>query len=86
MAVRQVRIRFKVPIEAAVFSSIEGVNDVTQTSETILTLKLEGDMDALVKAAARYPVMDLEVEQHSLEEVFLRFYRNDEKVSGENAG
>jgi ABC-2 type transport system ATP-binding protein len=39
-----------------------------------LTVAVEGEMDALIKALAAYPVIDLETERPTLEEVFLTHY------------
>ena len=39
-----------------------------------MSFKAFGDLDAVVKAAARHTVRDLEVAEPTLEEIFLTFY------------
>ncbi len=41
-------------------------------------LQVEGEMDALVKTLAQYPVSDFETERTSLEEIFLAYYEGKE--------
>jgi ABC-2 type transport system ATP-binding protein len=48
----------------------------------VLRCRLAGRADALVKAAARHPVVDLLSEEPDLEELFLAYYR----TSGEERG
>ena len=42
--------------------------------ETRVTVSVQGDVDALLKRAALYPVRDLSVRPQSLEELFLHYY------------
>ena len=42
-----------------------------------ISFKVEGDLDPVVKAAARHTVRDIEVAQPTLEEVFLTYYGAD---------
>ena len=44
------------------------------------TFEVRGEMDGLIKTLANYPVLDLEINKPSLEEVFLKYY---EKKEGE---
>lgn len=44
------------------------------------TLEVRGEMNGLIKTLANYPVLDLEINKPSLEEVFLKYY---EKKEGE---
>ena len=46
----------------------------TRRAQDSATIQLEGEMDPLIKALAAYPVIDLETERPSLEEVFLTLY------------
>ena len=43
-----------------------------------VSLKFEGEMDALIKTVAKYPVNDFETERASLEEIFLAYYEEQE--------
>ncbi len=40
-------------------------------------LTVQGSADAVVKAAARYPVVSLTSYEPSLEDIFLRYYERD---------
>ena len=48
-----------------------GVKILTQDDCSVL-LQVGGEMDALIKALAVYPVSDFESERPSLEEIFLK--------------
>lgn len=72
-SMRQVEIRFASPVSVSDFVSVDGVNDVIVDNGT-LRCSLVGKMDALVKAAARYDVIDMETRQATLEDTFLTFY------------
>ncbi|MGK2936674.1 MAG: ATP-binding cassette domain-containing protein [Solirubrobacteraceae bacterium] len=72
-ALRHVRITAAAPIDPAPFAELDGAQDVHGDGAT-LTLRLAGEVDALVKLAARHEIVDLEIGRASLEEVFLSFY------------
>lgn len=78
MEMRQVRIRFREPVDASVLAQTEGVTLISQ-SDGFATMRVEGEMDGLIKSLASYPVSDLAVDRTSLEEVFLRYYQGDTK-------
>ena len=42
------------------------------------TLEVKGEMSGLIKTLANYPVLDLEINKPSLEEVFLQYYEEKE--------
>jgi len=42
-----------------------------------LTFKAAGDLDAVIKAAARHQLVDVELVRPSLEEIFLTYYGRD---------
>ncbi len=84
-AVRRVRVRFAAPVDTVGLAVLRGVTHLetqgdgdTPGRATIVAMQVEGEMDGLVKALAAHPVIDLETERPSLEEVFLTHY------SGEN--
>jgi ABC-2 type transport system ATP-binding protein len=52
------------------------VSDLTVEGNRI-SFKVEGDLDPVVKVAARHTVRDIEVTRPSLDEVFLAFYGRD---------
>jgi ABC-2 type transport system ATP-binding protein len=74
-SLHHVRVRFRQPVDAAVLAGVPGVKVLSQDDGTSLTLQVEGEMDALIKALAAFPVSDLETEHPSLEEIFLAYYR-----------
>ncbi len=45
------------------------------------TLEVKGEMNSLIKALANFPVLDLEINKPSLEEVFLKYYQEKERES-----
>ena len=73
-SLRRVYLRFKQPVEAGKLTAIPGVTLLAQGDEVSLTLQVEGEMDALVKALAAFPVVDFETERPTLEEIFLAYY------------
>jgi ABC-2 type transport system ATP-binding protein len=77
ISMRHVHVRFKEPVDLTTINSVPGVSVLSQNGAGI-TLKVEGDMDNLLKALATYPVSDLETERPSLEEIFLAFYEAKE--------
>ncbi len=65
-----------VPLEA--FKMLEGVESAEAlTDGRTLRLAVSGGQDAVVKAAARYPVVTLTSHEPSLEDIFLRYYEGD---------
>ncbi len=79
MAVRRVKVRFHGPVDVTPFSQIPGVELITKPHGHTLTLRVEGDLDPLIKKLADFPVRDLETSVHSLEDIFLRYYRSDQE-------
>ncbi|MGZ8636229.1 MAG: ATP-binding cassette domain-containing protein [Actinomycetota bacterium] len=71
--VRMVSIHFAVPVEPASFSALENVRDVHAQGD-VLEVTVAGPLDAVVKQAARFEVIDLESHEPSLEDVFLAYY------------
>ena len=68
-------VRFKTPVDLAALGRLPGVEILSQAGQTNVTLQVAGDMEALVQALGRLPVLDLETERPSLEEVFLTYYK-----------
>jgi ABC-2 type transport system ATP-binding protein len=67
-------IEFREPVEPAVFERLPGVSQVTATDQT-LTLTVSGDLDAVVKTAAKFRVHGLHSAEVDLDEVFHDYYR-----------
>jgi ABC-2 type transport system ATP-binding protein len=72
-ALRRARLRFGKPVQDAGLERIAGVKVLSADGATI-HLQIEGEMDALIKALAKFPVAEFETERPSLEEVFLAYY------------
>jgi ABC-2 type transport system ATP-binding protein len=68
-------VRFKKPVNVAEFASLPGVEVISQTGRTSVKLQVTGDMERLVQVLGSLPVLDLETERPSLEEVFLTYYK-----------
>ena len=62
-------------------SRVEGVSVLSHESDSIVTLQVDGEVDGLIKALAAFPVIDLDIERPSLEEIFLAYYEAGKKES-----
>jgi ABC-2 type transport system ATP-binding protein len=78
MALRRIRLRFRQPVDAESLGHVDGVTLLSREDDTGVTLQVEGEVDALIKALAAFPVVDLQTEHPSLEEIFLAYYKSDE--------
>ena len=74
-AIRSLEFHFASPVPRKAFSGIPGVNDLEAHGD-VVRCTVAGPMDAVVKAAARFELVDLESHEPSLEDIFLRFYTN----------
>jgi beta-exotoxin I transport system ATP-binding protein len=76
---RHVTLAFADPVDPAEFGRLPGVSDLAHEGRRI-TFKAEGDIDAVIKAAAGHTVTDIELAHPSLEEIFLTYYgRNGDR-------
>jgi ABC-2 type transport system ATP-binding protein len=79
-AVRRVDLVLDSPAAAAQaaqgFAALPAVHAAQAQGATVHTV-VQGHLDALVKAAAQYTVLNIVTYEPSLEEIFLRFYRED---------
>lgn len=75
-AFHRIALRFAAPVDPAAFAAIPGVEELVADGAR-LTFRTTGELDAVVKAAAQHTVVDLEVGEPTLEEVFLAFYDGD---------
>ncbi len=76
-SVRHVTARLATRADPADFASLRSVRDVTSDGR-ILRMRVQGEMDDLVKALASHQVLDLTITPADLEEIFLGFYHEDE--------
>lgn len=71
-------IRFKRAVELNDLGNLPEVEILSQVDEKSVTLQVTGDMEKLIQALGRLPVLDLESERPSLEEIFMTYYKNKE--------
>jgi len=84
-AIRRVELEFASPVDAAVFTAVPGVRDVTVNNHHAV-LSYDGTMDVLLKTVAdRYQLVDIATQEADLEEIFLTYYRDEETVGEEGA-
>jgi len=72
-AFRHVALEFADRVDPAEFASITGVTEIDRVGNRI-TFRAQGELDAVVKTAARHKLVDIELTHPSLEEIFLTFY------------
>jgi ABC-2 type transport system ATP-binding protein len=70
---RRVRIEFAAPVDAGEFAGLPGVQGA-EPDGRVLTFTVSGQLDAVVKQAARHEVVDLEIGHPNLEEIFVAMY------------
>ncbi len=76
VAVQRLEIEFGAPVDPREFRRLPGVVDV-DAAGTTLTVSFEGSADAVVKAAAVHEVQAIRPRADDLEDIFLRYYRED---------
>jgi len=83
----EVTISFAEPVPADAFKAVDGVSEVEQLNNGhAVRIAIQGPADAVIKAAARYPVVSLTSYEPSLEDIFLKYYEADGKAPKEAAG
>jgi ABC-2 type transport system ATP-binding protein len=75
-AARVLEIHFTAPVPADAFTGLPGVRDV-EVHGDVMRCTVVGPMDGIVKAAARFDVVDLTSHEPTLEDIFLAFYGSD---------
>jgi ABC-2 type transport system ATP-binding protein len=74
----EITITFAEPVPAEAFKTVDGVVELETLNHGLaLRLSVQGAADAVIKAAARYPVVSLTSHEPSLEDIFLRYYEAD---------
>ena len=74
----EVTITFAEPVAAETFKNVEGVAEVESLNNGhALRIAVQGPADAVIKAAARYPVVSFNSYEPSLEDIFLKYYESD---------
>jgi ABC-2 type transport system ATP-binding protein len=76
VAVQRLEIEFAAPVAPEEFKTLPGVVGVAVDGSTV-TVSFEGLADAVVKAAARHEVRAIRPRDDDLEDIFLRYYRDE---------
>jgi ABC-2 type transport system ATP-binding protein len=74
-SLNRLTVRFKIPVQTSELGKLSGVEILTRVDGSSVTLQVLGDMEKLFQVLGRLPVLDLETERPSLEEVFLTYYK-----------
>jgi ABC-2 type transport system ATP-binding protein len=83
----EITITFANAIPAEAFKALEGVIEVEPLNNGYgVRLGMQGNADAVIKAAALYPVVSLTSYEPSLEDIFLRYYEVDGAPAKEASG
>jgi ABC-2 type transport system ATP-binding protein len=81
----EVTITFAGAVPAESFNTLDGVIDVESVNHGHgVRLTMQGPADAVIKAAAHYPVVSLTSYEPSLEDIFLRYYEGDGSRATDN--
>ncbi|MDE3133368.1 MAG: ABC transporter ATP-binding protein [Acidobacteriota bacterium] len=79
VATQQLAIEFAAsvdaPVEAQTFAALPGVSSAVADGH-VVTIRFEGSADAVIKLAAQYEVRAIRPLEDDLEEIFLRYYRD----------
>jgi beta-exotoxin I transport system ATP-binding protein len=81
-AARELEIHFATPVPAGTFTGLTGVRDVDVHGD-VVRCTVVGPMDDVVKAAARFDVVDLTSHEPTLEDIFLTFYGSDAEAEAD---
>ena len=74
----EMTITFASAVPAEMFKALEGVLEVETLNQGHgLRIAMQGPADAVIKAAARYPIVSLTSYEPSLEDIFLRYYETN---------
>ncbi len=80
-AIRRIELDFSTSVEAAVFEALPGVRDVSVGDNRVI-LSYDGKMEILLRAVMeRYDLLDIHTQEADLEEIFLTYYRDEEKTA-----
>jgi ABC-2 type transport system ATP-binding protein len=75
-AVREIELHFAGPVPAEAFAGLPDVREL-EIHGDVVRCTVAGSVDALIKAAARFDVIDIASHEPSLEDIFLTFYGRD---------
>ncbi len=79
-ALTRVTIQFGEAVPESSFEALPNISVLrVNDNQRSYTLEVTGEMDSLVKTLGDYPVQDLGIHRPSLEEVFLKYYRDEKE-------
>ncbi len=79
-ALTRVTIQFGEAVPESSFKDLPNISVLrVNDDQRSYTLEVTGEMDSLVKTLGGYPVQDLGIHRPSLEEVFLKYYRDEKE-------
>ncbi|MBV8087515.1 MAG: ABC transporter ATP-binding protein [Chloroflexi bacterium] len=73
----EITVSFGEAVPTGVFERLPGVAHVEPIGGNGLRIAMQGAPDAVIKAAAAYPVVSLTTHEPSLEDIFLRYYTSE---------
>lgn len=77
-AITQATIQFSEQVSQTNFDHLTNLKVLRiNDDQRLYTLEVAGEMDGFIKTLAKYPVRDLSIHRPSLEEVFLKYYKDD---------
>jgi ABC-2 type transport system ATP-binding protein len=83
----QITITFGTAVPPEAFTGLDGVLEVEALEQgRTVRLAMQGPADAVIKAAAHYPVVSLTSYEPSLEDIFLRYYEPASAPNNEARG
>lgn len=72
-ALRRLEIQFAAAVPPEAFATLPGVRDVS-VQDSVVRCTVVGALDAVIKAAARFEVVNVVSDEPALEEIFLSYY------------
>ncbi|MHB0976839.1 MAG: ABC transporter ATP-binding protein [Candidatus Aquicultorales bacterium] len=78
-ALRRLEIHFAGPVPKEAFEGLPGVRDVMVENGTLRCAAV-GSLDAVIKAAAKFEVVNVVSQEPSLEDIFLTYYSGGEDL------
>ncbi|MGZ9160618.1 MAG: ABC transporter ATP-binding protein [Candidatus Limnocylindrales bacterium] len=85
LAFHHVELKFARPVPAAIFSTLEGVSDIT-AEDSVLRMRVAGPIGGVLAAAAPHGIVDVVSREPNLEDVFLAQYGQGNAVQAAGRG
>jgi len=73
--IRTIQVKFKNPVDIALIQCDDW--DIDSFKGTMLTAKIKGDIDKIIKLLSRFEILDISLPKPSLQDVFLDYYREE---------